>query len=81
VDPKLTIEYDQVGDILYINKVAPYPEQESDCIGDEVVARFNPTTGEIENPEVLFFAERLRRGEALELPIDASLRSVATRTD
>jgi len=38
-------------DILYINKTQPYPEQGSEELGDDVVARLNPTTGEIENLE------------------------------
>ena len=71
---KLTFKYDRVGDILHINKVAPYAEQESDELGDEVIARFNPTTGEIENLEILFFSTRLLRSDVLELPITAELR-------
>ena len=71
---KLTFEYDSIGDILYINKTPPYAEQESDEIGDEVVARFNPKTGEIENLEVLFFSSRLKQRKVLELPILADLR-------
>jgi hypothetical protein len=72
--PKLSFEYDREGDILYISKVPPYAEQESDEIGDEIIARFNPVTREIENLEVLFFSERLLRGETLELPVVAQLR-------
>ncbi len=50
---KLTFKYDRQSDILYINKRPPYPEQESEELGDEVVARMNPATGEIENLEIL----------------------------
>jgi hypothetical protein len=32
----------------------PYAEQESEELGDEVIARLNPQTGDIENIEVLF---------------------------
>ena len=42
---KLTFKYDREGDILYINKRPPYPEQESEEIGDEVIARLNPELG------------------------------------
>jgi hypothetical protein len=52
----------------------PYPEQESDEIGDEVIARFNPDTGQIENLEVLFFSTRLLRSNLFELPVTADLR-------
>jgi uncharacterized protein YuzE len=74
MDTKLTFEYDREGDILYINTRPPYPEQESDEIGDEVIARFNPNTGQIENLEVLFFSTRLLRSHLFELPITADLR-------
>jgi uncharacterized protein YuzE len=56
---KLIFKYDREGDILYIDKCPPYPEQESEELGDDVIARLNPVTGEIENLEVLFFSTRL----------------------
>lgn len=71
---KLTFKYDRDGDILYISKTLPYPEQESQELGDEVIARLNPKTGEIENLEVLFFSTRLLRNNSFELPITADLR-------
>ncbi len=74
---KLTFKYDRQGDILYINKMPPYPEQESEELGDEVIARLNPKTGEIENIEVLFFSTRLLRSDLFELPVTADLRLVA----
>jgi uncharacterized protein YuzE len=74
MDTKLTFQYDREGDILYINTRPPYPEQESDEIGDEVIARFNPDTGQIENLEVLFFSTRLLRSNLFELPVTADLR-------
>jgi uncharacterized protein YuzE len=74
METKLTFKYDREGDILYINKRSPYPEQESEELGDEVIARLNPKTGEIENLEVLFFSTRLLRSDLFELPISADLR-------
>jgi len=74
METKLTFKYDREADILYINKRSPYAEQESEEIGDEVVARLNPVTGEIENLEVLFFSTRLLRSDLFELPITADLR-------
>jgi uncharacterized protein YuzE len=71
---KLTFRYDRTGDILYIDKLPPYPEQESEEIGDEVIARLNPSSGEVENIEILFFSKR--GGDLLELPIVADLRLV-----
>lgn len=70
----LTLDYDREGDILYITMVPPYPEQESEEIGDEVVARLNPTTGEVEALEILFFSTRLLGDDHLELPVLAQLR-------
>jgi uncharacterized protein YuzE len=71
---KLTFQYDREADILYINTVVPYAEQESEELGDEIVARLNPQTGKIENLEVLFFTSRLLRRELFSLPIVADLR-------
>jgi len=74
---KLTFQYDREGDILYINKRPPYAEQDSEELGDEVIARLNPQTGEVENLEILFFSTRLLRSDMLELPITADLRLIA----
>ena len=70
---KLSFKYDREADILHIDKCPPYPEQESEELGDEVIARLNPATGEIENMEVLFFSTRLLRGELFEIPVEAEL--------
>jgi len=77
VEAKLTFKYDRKADILYISKRPPYPEQESEELEDEVIARLNPTTGEVENLEVLFFSTRLLRSELFELPVTAELHLVA----
>ena len=74
MDAKLTFRYDREADILYIEKRAPYAEQESEELGDEVIARLNPETGDVENIEVLFFSTRLLRGDLFELPVVADLR-------
>jgi uncharacterized protein YuzE len=73
MEPKLTFQYDRESDILYIQKRPPYPEQESAEIGDEVIARLNPETGEVENLEVLFFSTRLLRSSLFEVPVAAEL--------
>ncbi|NMF82157.1 DUF2283 domain-containing protein [Nodosilinea sp. P-1105] len=75
---KLTFRYDKVGDILYIDQCSPYPEQESEEIGDEIVARLNPNSGEVENLEILFFSKRLLGSDLLELPLVASLKLAAS---
>ena len=77
MDKGLTFKYDRLTDILYIDKTPPYPEQETEELGDDVIARLNPTTGEIENLEVLFFSTRLLRQDLFELPIKVDLRLAA----
>lgn len=57
----LTFKYDAIGDIFYINQCQPYIEQKSEEIGDDIIARLNPDTGEVENLEVLFFSQRLKQ--------------------
>jgi uncharacterized protein YuzE len=74
MEPRLSFKYDREADILYIDRVQPYPEQETEELGDDVIARLNPTTGEIETLEVLFFSTRLLRQELFDLPVVADLR-------
>lgn len=57
---KLVLRYDRVGDILYvsdilyIDKCPASAKQESEEIGDEIIARLNPLSGKVENLEILF---------------------------
>lgn len=74
METKLTMEYDATGDILYLNKRAPYPAQESTELDYGIVARLNPDTAEIESLEILFFTQRLKTGEVFHLPILAEFR-------
>lgn len=71
---KLTLRYDREADILYIRTRPPYPEQASEEIGDDVIARLNPENGEVEGIEVLFYSSRLIQDSLLELPLVAGLR-------
>jgi uncharacterized protein YuzE len=73
----LTFKYDRAADILHIDKTPPYPEQETEELSDDVIARLNPTSGEIESLEVLFFSTRLLRDDLFELPIAVDLRLTA----
>lgn len=70
---RLTFTYDREADILHIDTCPPYAKQESEELGDEVIARLNPDTGAVENLEVLFFSTRLLRSELFDLPITAEL--------
>jgi len=74
MEQNLVFKYDRISDILYINTVIPYADQESEELGDDIVARLNPKTGKIENLEVLFFTTRLLRRELFSLPIIADLK-------
>ncbi len=74
MEAQLMIEYDRIGDILYLGKTSVYSEQETEEIEYGVVARLNPKSGEIENLEMLFFSTRLANGQALQLPILAEFR-------
>ena len=76
METKLTFKYDREADILHIDKCPPYAEQESEELEDEIVARLNPRTHEVENLEVLFFSTRLLRSDLFELPVTADLRRV-----
>jgi len=74
MEKRLIFRYDREADILHIDKCPPYAAQESEELGDEVIARINPTTDEVENLEVLFFSTRLLRNDLFELPVTADLR-------
>ena len=70
---RLALKYDREGDILYIRSRPPYPEQETEEFGDDIIARLNPETGQVESLEVLFFSTRLLHGGLCELPVTADL--------
>jgi uncharacterized protein YuzE len=74
---RLRLRYDRAGDILYIDTRPVYAAQDSEELEQDIIARLNPTTGEIENLEVLCFSARLQRDELLELPVSADLHSVS----
>lgn len=74
---RLTFKYDRATDTLYIDTMPPYASQESEELGDDVIARLNPDTAEIENLEVLFFSTRLLRSEIFDLPIEVDWRVAA----
>lgn len=62
METPLIFDYDEAGDILYISKVPPYPEQDTEQLAYNVAARRNPHTGAVENLEVLFFTRWLLKG-------------------
>ena len=76
---RLIFRYDSEGDILHIDKVEPYTEQESEELDDNVIARLNPDTGKVENLDIMFFSSRLLSANFLEIPVQADLNLVPTR--
>jgi uncharacterized protein YuzE len=67
---RLTFHYDWRGDVLYIASAPPRAGQRTEELGDEVIARISPATGEVECLEILSFSRRLQDGR-FELPIAA----------
>ena len=65
----LIFEYDVEGDIMFIAKCQPYPEQDEDDIEDMVVGRCHPHTNEVESIEIIFFATRVLSRNPLRLDI------------
>jgi len=73
MEKNLTFQYDRSADILYINTCPPYSDQETEELGDDIIARINPHSNMIENLEVLFFSTRLLRNNLFSLPIAAQM--------
>ena len=74
MSPKLTLRYDKVGDILYIEKCPPYEGQDSEELEDEIGVRLNPYTGEVETVEINFFAKRVSETGTLDIPLNAYIQ-------
>ena len=75
----MNIEYDQVGDILYLERVAPYGEQASHEVGPGIVARSNPASGEVESVEIQGFQKRTGNGRTIQIPLDLTFRAIPAR--
>ncbi len=80
MDTKLRLEYDREADILHLSMCAPYAAQETEELPDEIVARINPETTELEGLEFLFFSTRLEGHALLELPVQGSWRLARNET-
>ena len=74
METQLSLKYDREADILYLDRRHPYLEQETEELGDDVIARLNPVTGYVESLEVLFFSSRLLRQDLFQLPVIADRR-------
>lgn len=71
---RLILRFDEIGSLMFIEVCAPYAEQDSNEIGESVVARFNLETGEMESVEVLFFDSWLKKKGEIRIPVSASMR-------
>jgi hypothetical protein len=74
METKLVFKYDREGDILYINKRPPYPEQNSEELGDEVIARLNLKPARSKIWKCYFSRLGSFENDLFELPISADLR-------
>jgi hypothetical protein len=69
METSLKVEYDKIGDILYLGKTKCHPEQESEELDYGLIARLNPQTHELENLEILSFSSRVAKRETVQLPL------------
>jgi len=69
----LKVTYDEVGDILYLDTVAPYEGQVTRPVGEGVIVRCHPRSGAVENVEVWAFTSRAKGKDGIDLPILARL--------
>ena len=75
MDTTLKFQYDQVGDSLAIYSTPSYPEQISEQIEYNIVARRNPQTDVIEGVEIVFFTRWLFKNGNIEVANLAELFS------
>jgi hypothetical protein len=73
MDENLMLRYDKIGDILYLDTCAPYSEQESEELDDDMIARLNPASDKVENLEILFFSKRQQPFNLYQLPLNHAL--------
>lgn len=74
MEKKLSFYYDREADILYFSKGNPYPDQESQEIGDDMVVRLNPKTHEVEGITILNFSSRFTNIDAQPIPVTAQMQ-------
>lgn len=72
---KLHYSYDQDADILYLSRGKPSKDDETRETADDLVLRMDPKRNTVRGVTILNFTKRLRRkGQAVELPVDVTLR-------
>jgi uncharacterized protein YuzE len=66
--------FDKEADVLYVSKGNPKADVESEEVGDGIIARLDPVTGEIVGFTILNFLKRSEQGlPAIVLPFHADL--------
>jgi uncharacterized protein YuzE len=76
---KANIQYsfDREADVLYHFRGDPYPEVESEEIGNDIVVHRDRTTGEVMGFTILNFLKRAGSGlERVTLPLEASFKVI-----
>lgn len=63
METPLKFDYDDIGDILYIEKVPPSADQDAVQLAYNIVARTNRQTHAVESVEVLFFTRWLVKNQ------------------
>jgi len=77
-NPNLHYYYDTEADVLYFSKGEPTEDAISREVGDDVVARVNPKTGETVGFTVLNFMKRAKeKTKSVSLPFQLELTPVA----
>ncbi len=71
----LTIEYDAIGDTLYLDIVAPHEGGHSSEVAEGVIVRSNAETGEIEGVEIQGLKARAASEQGLTIPVSARFAS------
>ncbi len=71
---QLTVEYDEIGDILYLDVAPPTDEQVMVEVAPGTLLRKNTRTGAIDGIEILGFRRRSGTNEGLDIPVGIDLR-------
>lgn len=71
---RLTVEYDEVGDILYLDVEPPSNAQVMIEVCPGTLLRKNTSTGRMEGIEISGLRTRMKRSEGIEVPVEVDLK-------
>ena len=67
--------FDREADVLYLSKGDPYPEVESEEVGDDIIIQRDRITGDVVGFTILNFLKRAGGGlDKVTLPLEASFK-------